>query len=51
MTEVLARAGIGVGNKSGTDAIDYGLILSALEDNVKNMFPQFMEEEFARGDI
>jgi hypothetical protein len=30
---------------------DYGLVISALEDNIKKMFPQFMEEEYANGEV
>lgn len=47
LTEALARSGIGF----ESDMADYGLVISALEDNIKKMFPQFMEEEYANGEV
>ena len=47
LTEMLARVGIGT---NGTE-VDYGLVISALEDNIKRMFPEFVEGEFLRSDI
>lgn len=42
ITEVLARSGIG----NMTQNADYGLVISALEDSIKSMFPQFVGAEF-----
>jgi len=44
---MLARVGIGT---NGTE-VDYGLVISALEDNIRRMFPEFIEGEFLRSDM
>ena len=47
ITEVLARAGIG----NMTKEADYGLVVSAFEDVIREMFPEYVEGEFLRSDI
>lgn len=47
ITEVLARTGIG---NMGKEA-DYGLVISAFEDSIREMFPQYVEGEFLRSDM
>lgn len=47
LTEVLASSGIGL----ETQNADYGLVISALEDTIRNRFPQFIEGEFLNGNM
>lgn len=46
LTEVLARSGIGA---IDTDGADYGLIVSALEDNINKLYQKYMNDNLTNG--
>lgn len=46
MTEVLARSGIG---STGTGGADYGLVVSALEDNINKLYQKYMNDNLVNG--
>ena len=46
LTEVLARSGIGTTTTAG---VDYGLVVSALEDNVNKLYQKYMGDNLING--
>ena len=46
LTEVLARSGIGTTTTAG---VDYGLVISALEDNINKLYQKYMGDNLING--